>query len=248
VGQAAGQAAAAVLIASGVVLQRLNVPGREMSSAGEWLDLLRWWHHQHGQLMDGLDGLGGTGVIAALALPRWQACPVPRCPPSLRSARRRMSRFTLFNAPARIFMGDVGSEFQFTLAALAVAGASHDAGHASALVMPLLLFHFIFDTVFTLFRRLLDGEKVTQAHRGHLYQLMNRLGASHVQVSLFHYAVGLAQAVGALILVTVGENYGWLVLLPFIIFEGIYAYTIMRAARRGCGPADEPDGPLRVKE
>ena len=240
-GKLAGQAAAAaVLIASGVVLRRLNVPGLGEVELGWWgygLTLL-WLVGITNMVnfMDGLDGLaGGTGVIAALAFAAVASLSGATMSAQLAAVLAAgCLGFTLFNAPtARIFMGDVGSEFLgFTLAALAVAGASHDAGHISALVMPLLLFHFIFDTIFTLFRRILDGEKVTQAHRGHLYQLMNRLGASHVQVSLFHYAVGLAQAVGAFIFVTVGGNYGWLVLLPFIIFEGIYAYTIMRAARR----------------
>jgi hypothetical protein len=43
-------------------------------------------------------------------------------------------------------------------------------------VVLLLLFTFIYDTAFTFVRRWLCGENVTEAHRSHLYQLLNRLG------------------------------------------------------------------------
>jgi len=70
--------------------------------------------------------------------------------------------FPAFQFPAaKIFLGDVGSAFLgFTFSTLAVIGASLDLGHLSFYIVPMLLFHFIFDTVFTFSRRLLRGEKV----------------------------------------------------------------------------------------
>jgi len=63
--------------------------------------------------------------------------------------------------PARIFMGDVGSTFLgFSFAVLAIIAARYDNSHTSFLVMPLLLFNFIWDTFFTFLRRLLRGEPV----------------------------------------------------------------------------------------
>ena len=103
--------------------------------------------------------------------------------------------FLLFNFPkARLFMGDVGSQFiGFAFAALAVIAAEIDASRTSFLVVPLLFFNFIFDTIFTLLRRALRGEDITQAHRTHLYQLLNRIGWSHVQVSLLHFLMTALQ-------------------------------------------------------
>jgi UDP-GlcNAc:undecaprenyl-phosphate GlcNAc-1-phosphate transferase len=102
----------------------------------------------------------------------------------------------------------------------------------SFLVMPLLMFHFLFDTAFTLCRRLIEGRNVTQGHRGHLYQLMNRLGASHFQVSLLHWAVGLAQAWGAWQMLSLPPDRRWLAFLPFLAFETIYAATVLILVRR----------------
>jgi UDP-GlcNAc:undecaprenyl-phosphate GlcNAc-1-phosphate transferase len=221
-GKLAGQlAAAVVLVVSGVVLD-----------AGIWgYALTLFWVVAMTNLvnfMDGLDGLvGGTGVIAAFSFALIADSKIAAI------LAFACLGFLVFNMPrARIFMGDVGSEFLgFVLAALAVAAA----GKLSFLVMPLLMFHFLFDTAFTLCRRLAEGRNVTQAHRGHLYQLMNRLGLSHFQVSLFHWAVGIAQAFGASWMLTLPEP--WVAFLPFLAFEAVYAATVMILAhRRGIEP------------
>ena len=142
--------------------------------------------------------------------------------------------FFVFNFPvAKIFMGDVGSQFLgFVFATIAVLATEFEGARLSFLIMPLLFFHFIFDTVFTFFRRLLAGENVTQAHRSHLYQLMNRLGYSHAQVSIFNFGVSLAQCVGAVVLTRSALAEPGLVLVPFLVFEIINAVFVVRAARR----------------
>ena len=129
-------------------------------------------------------------------------------------------------------MGDVGSAFLgFTFATLAVIGASLDLGHLSFYIVPMLLFHFIFDTVFTFSRRLLKREKVHLAHRTHLYQLLNRLGYSHRAVSLFHYALTAAQGVAAFISVGLPADQRLFVFIPFLIFEVLYARWVLGRAR-----------------
>ena len=142
--------------------------------------------------------------------------------------------FLPFNFPrARIFMGDVGSQFLgFVFAALAVIAAEHDASRTSFLVVPLLFFHFIFDTMFTMARRARRGENLTQAHRSHLYQLLNRCGWSHARVSALHFAMTALQGVGALVLIRLGPDRRALVFLPFLGLEIVYAIAVMRAAKR----------------
>ncbi len=185
--------------------------------------------------MDGLDGLaGGTAVIVALffaGLTSWQGGVFVSvtCYALVAGALG----FLPFNfPPARIFMGDVGSAFLgFVFATLAVIAAQDELAPTPILVMPLLLFSFIYDTLFTLVRRWRAGENVTAAHRGHLYQLMNQLGYSHRTVSLFQYGVTAAQGVGAVVLVQLDGALQPLVFLPFLVFQVLYTRVIIRRAR-----------------
>ena len=141
--------------------------------------------------MDGLDGLAaGTAVIASffflvITYSLGSSFVYIHCYTVLAGSLG----FLVYNfPPARIFMGDVGSAMLgFVFATLAIIAARYDASHTSFMVVPLLLFTFIYDTSFTFVRRWLRGENVTQAHRSHLYQLLNRMGYSHLTVSLGHY-------------------------------------------------------------
>jgi UDP-GlcNAc:undecaprenyl-phosphate GlcNAc-1-phosphate transferase len=101
--------------------------------------------------------------------------------------------FLPFNFPrARIFMGDVGSQFcGFVLAVLGVVAGRFESVPLSALLVPMLLFGVLFDVAFTLLRRFLAGDRVTEAHRSHLYQVAHRSGMPAVQVTLLHWAFAL---------------------------------------------------------
>ncbi|NKB77156.1 MAG: undecaprenyl/decaprenyl-phosphate alpha-N-acetylglucosaminyl 1-phosphate transferase [Gammaproteobacteria bacterium] len=142
--------------------------------------------------------------------------------------------FLIYNAPpAKIFMGDVGSAFLgFVFATLAIIAARYDASHTSFLVMPMLLFHFIFDTLFTFFRRLSNGEKALQAHRSHLYQLLVRSGYTHLEVTLLLSCMGFLQGLGALWLVNIPGNERLFVFIPFLIIQLIYAKLTLKRARK----------------
>ena len=101
-----------------------------------------------------------------------------------------LAGFLPFNFPrARIFMGDVGSQFcGFMLAVLAVVASRFDGVELSFLLMPMLL------SGRAVRRRLHPGapragraRRVTQPHRGHLYQVAQRSGLSPVTVTLVHW-------------------------------------------------------------
>ncbi len=141
--------------------------------------------------------------------------------------------FLFYNRPpARVFMGDIGSQFLgFTLAILSVIGLQYDSAHVSFLVMPLLFFNFVWDTLFTLGHRIRRGQPVTKAHREHLYQLTNQMGRSHRWVTLFHYGVAAAQGIGALILVSIPGDARLLVFMPYIAFQLAYTIWIYRRAK-----------------
>lgn len=186
--------------------------------------------------MDGLDGLAaGVAAIAgcflgAIALTQQSLFVYAASWALVASALG----FLVFNfPPARVFMGDAGSTFfGFAFAVLALIGANLDRGHLSFYVVPMLLFQFIFDTFFTFLRRLARGEPVYQAHRTHLYQLLLRSGFSHRAVTLLHYAMALAQGVGAFVIVNLEPPLRALVFLPFIALNAAYAVWVLRRARR----------------
>jgi UDP-GlcNAc:undecaprenyl-phosphate GlcNAc-1-phosphate transferase len=142
--------------------------------------------------------------------------------------------FLGFNwSPAKIFMGDVGSTFLgFTFAVMAIIAARYDHSHTSFFVVPLLLFHFIFDMVFTLFRRLLASEHVFTAHRSHLYQLLNRMDYSHKQVALIYSAMAVCQGIAAVWMVSILGSERVYVFLPFLISYCLYAKKIISMTKR----------------
>ncbi len=98
--------------------------------------------------------------------------------------------FLPFNFPrARIFMGDVGSQFcGFMLAMLGVVASRFDGVELSLLLVPMLLSGVLFDVAFTLARRAVLGERLTTPHRGHLYQVAQRSGMPAWSVALVHWA------------------------------------------------------------
>jgi Fuc2NAc and GlcNAc transferase len=85
--------------------------------------------------------------------------------------------------PARIFMGDAGSGFL----GIVLGGLSLQAAVVSAEMFWgwLILFGvFIVDATFTLFRRLLRGDRVYEAHRSHAYQFASRRFGRHLPVTI----------------------------------------------------------------
>ena len=228
-----------VALASDLVLTRLAIPPWGEVPLG-WTGYVLTFLWILGltntyNFMDGLDGLaGGVAVIAAaflgaIALQQKSVFVYMSSYVLLAGS----AGFLLFNfPPARIFMGDVGSAFLgFTFATLAVIGASLDLGHLSFYIVPLLLFHFIFDTVFTFFRRLLRGEPVHLAHRTHLYQLLNRLGYSHKAVSLFHYAMTVLQGIAAFVSIGLPSDQRLYLFVPFVLFDLAYARWVLTRAK-----------------
>lgn len=97
--------------------------------------------------------------------------------------------FLLWNfPPARLFMGDAGSvPTGFLLGGLALLGEV--SGALPAAVWLVLLACFLVDASWTLMRRVARGDRVTEAHREHLYQRLSRRWGSHLAVDFALLAV-----------------------------------------------------------
>ena len=115
--------------------------------------------------------------------------------------------FLVFNAPpARIFMGDVGSTFLgFFLAAVGILGER--IGLPVWLVV-LFMGYYLFDTGYTLMRRMLRGENVLKAHRKHLYQRLDKLGWSHLKIDLWVLSINLILGAGGYMYLFVSRGWG----------------------------------------
>ena len=188
-------AAALLAVGGGLSLPFLRLPGFGTVPLG-WLGpaLTVVWivaATNAMNFMDGLNGLAsGVTAIASLALAAfgaWLGASFVYLTSLILLAG--ILGFLPFNFPhARIFMGDVGSQFcGFLLAVLAITAGRFEAVELSVALVPMLLAGILFDVALTLVRRALAGERLTQAHRGHLYQLAHRSGMPAVTVTLVHW-------------------------------------------------------------
>ena len=201
--------AALVAIATGLFLWDVRLPYWgivEIGWAGIALTLV-WvvFATNAMNFIDGLNGLAsGVTLIASLFLGwiamregSWFAYAVAGI------LAAGIAGFLPFNFPrARIFMGDVGSQFcGFVLAELAVVASRFDGVELSFLLVPMMLAGVLYDVAFTLLRRGWQGKPVTQPHRGHLYQIAHRSGVSPVVVTLLHWGFTVIGGVAGLVFI-----------------------------------------------
>jgi UDP-N-acetylmuramyl pentapeptide phosphotransferase/UDP-N-acetylglucosamine-1-phosphate transferase len=172
------------------------------------------WFLNAYNFMDGIDGIAALqAVIAAFA---WVALSsilvLPATAVLSGIVASASAGFLIHNwQPARVFMGDVGSAFLgFTLAAMPLMARAEAGGEMPVLPIAGLMFvwFFLFDTVFTLFRRLFGKKRIWEAHREHIYQKLTIEGWRHANVTLIY---GAAAAILSLLL------------LFSILFSGIYS-------------------------
>jgi len=156
--------------------------------------------------MDGINGIAGlTGFVGFLLLTlHAQGIGSSSHTLVLLAASFACLGFLPFNMPsARVFMGDVASVllgFFFALSVVMLASSVTE-----FLALAGCLFPFYADTLATLYVRWRDGERLSQAHRRHLYQLLaNQLGIPHWQVSLGYASLQAVIGFVCLKLSTVG--------------------------------------------
>ncbi|WP_332767455.1 glycosyltransferase family 4 protein [Pseudomonas koreensis] len=181
--------------------------------------------------MDGIDGLASAEGLCA-CLGSALICVITGHAESLWGGlllSSAVAGFLCWNyPPARIFMGDAGSGFLgMTLGILSL---------SAAIVAPDLLWSwvillgvFVVDSTWTLCRRLLNGDKVYQAHRSHAYQYASRHFQSHKTVTLAVVAINLLWLLPCALLVALGVISG---ITGLII---AYAPLLWLAAKFGAG-------------
>jgi Fuc2NAc and GlcNAc transferase len=162
--------------------------------------------------MDGIDGIAAGEAVSVSAVGGLLllASGAPGLAGSALLIAAASLGFLVWNwAPARIFMGDVGSGFLgFMLGALTI--ASDRAGAVPLLVWMLLLGVFVFDATVTLLRRL-RRERFYEAHRRHAYQRAVAAGASHGTVA------GFVLMLNALLAIAAAIGWAWPETVPLAI-------------------------------
>lgn len=136
--------------------------------------------------------------------------------------------FFVFNFPhGKIFMGDVGSQFLGLIWSIMLFVPGQESHYLSIYTIPLLFFCFIYDVSFTVLRRLFTGESFWLAHRTHLFQLLNRVGYSHRQVTFLYLSFSFLQGIGAILLQKIPVLFQIFIFLPYIfmmVFYHIWLY------------------------
>jgi UDP-N-acetylmuramyl pentapeptide phosphotransferase/UDP-N-acetylglucosamine-1-phosphate transferase len=201
---AAHVVAAVVIIYSGFFIHELEIPSMNWGwppIAGAVLSaaFIVWMINLY-NFMDGMDGFaGGMAVIGfgTFAFMGWTAGHDAFLAASLIIAAASAG-FLFFNfPPARIFMGDVGSStLGFLAAAFSLWGVRD--GIFPFWIAFLVFSPFIVDATITLFRRLLRGDKIWQAHKTHYYQRLVQAGWGHRRTVLVEYAIMLGCAITSL--------------------------------------------------
>jgi UDP-N-acetylmuramyl pentapeptide phosphotransferase/UDP-N-acetylglucosamine-1-phosphate transferase len=132
--------------------------------------------------MDGADGLAGGQATLSLALLGWAAWPSSVAPVALVAAAATAGFLVRNWAPARIFLGDVGSAWLgFVLAALPLAAPARSR-ESLVLTIAVSLTLFLVDPALTLLRLTWSGHRIGVAHREHAYQRLIRRRGVHAPV------------------------------------------------------------------
>lgn len=218
------------LLAAGVAVWGLGMP---LAMALPAVLALAWMTNLY-NFMDGADGLaGGMTAIGFAAYAMAAASAASPIAPILFAICGAAAAFLAFNfPPAKVFMGDAGAiPLGFLAGALGLLGWQDGIWPAW---FPVLVFSpFIVDATVTLWRRLLKGEKIWQAHREHGYQRLILTGWSHRRLVWVAWGLMAATALTALVARNVSSTLQVGALLLWVaIYTGAWKVIDKRATHR----------------
>lgn len=222
---------AAHIVAGGLVVPLATVGGPAWGLAA-WI-LMAWWalwvvsSINVVNFIDGIDGLIGLqAVVFGLHL---LSAGHPSGAASVFGAllAGASAGFLLWNwSPARIFLGDVGSG---ALGVLAVVGGALlvREGRYGFVTAFLPLAPIFLDASVTLVARARRGERLSEAHRAHLYQRLANGGMGHPLVSLLYGVAALA----CLLVAQAWPTGGIPLVLPLVFGLACAGWSLARVLR-----------------
>lgn len=179
-------------------------------------------------LIDGLDGLAaGVALISAVTIfiiallnNRIEAATLTCILAS------SILGFLPYNFnPASIFMGDTGAQLLgFLLAAISIEGAVKAAA-AFAIAVPILALGIpIYDTIFAMIRRKINGKPIMQADKGHLHHRLLDMGLSQKQAVIIMYLISAVLGSFAIIAMQISTQRSYFLLAMVMIILVIIAW------------------------
>lgn len=226
--QAAAVAAGlAMMSEAGLFFQGLLPPLLDRLAAG----LLWLWFVNLFNFMDGIDGISAIETIAiglGLGLAAWAAgLDVSLIVLGWLAAAAALGFLPWNWAPAKLFLGDVGSiPVGYLLGWLLLVMAA-DGQWAVALILPA---YYLADATLTLLRRAVARKTLWQAHREHFYQQPVEAGRPHESVARL-IAIGNLVLLGLALLAT--QGYPWVALGVACILVGALLSILRRWSRNG---------------
>jgi UDP-GlcNAc:undecaprenyl-phosphate/decaprenyl-phosphate GlcNAc-1-phosphate transferase len=154
-------------------------------------------------IIDGLDGLAagvvtiscGTLAVISYLTGRYEILPLALF---LGFSSAAFLPYNFY--PAKIFMGDAGSQFLgFSLAAISIMGTLKSATLLSLFVPVLALGIPIFDTISAIIRRLKNKRSIVEADREHLHHLFLDYGYGQTKAVLIIYGLNILFGIVAIV-------------------------------------------------
>lgn len=183
--------------------------------------------------MDGLDGF--VGSISALQLTLFGL--ILNQPLWLLLAAALLGFLRWNWAPAKIFMGDVGSTTLGGAVALALMQAPSHPWALLSLTLPITA-----DAIYTLSRRLIHGENIFAPHRTHLYQRLHQQGWTAPTITLTYLAYTLVIA----LLLQVGALGPWMGVLLTVGLVAVTEAYLQRRQGKGVGEEEAQGAGLQA--
>ncbi|MDP4177281.1 MAG: MraY family glycosyltransferase [Bacillota bacterium] len=179
-------------------------------------------------LIDGLDGLAAgvafisciTIFVIALLNGRFEAAIL------LAILSGAILGFLPFNFnPASIFMGDAGAQLLgFLLAAISMQGAIKSAT-AFAMGVPVLAIGLpIYDTIFAIIRRKINGKPISQGDKGHLHHRLLEMGLSQKQAVIVMYTISAVLGIISIIAMEISTVRSYFLLTGVLIIIVLAAW------------------------
>lgn len=127
--------------------------------------------------------------------------------------------------PASIFMGDTGAQLLgFLLAAISIEGAIKSAA-AFAIAVPILALGIpIYDTLFAMIRRKINGKPIMQADKGHLHHRLLDMGLNQRQAVIIMYLISAVLGSFAIIAMQVSTQRSYFLLALVMVVIVVFAW------------------------
>jgi len=176
-------------------------------------------------LLDGLDGLaaGVTAVIATAMGAVAFGLGNPAFAVICFVLAGASCGFLVHNFhPARVFMGDSGSNFLgFCLGCLSLIGNRKNVAAVGLAASFIILGLPMLDMLFSMLRRTMQGRSPFSADRGHLHHMLVTLGLSQRRVALILYVVSLALGILGIVGALAGKPVVGYVLITMLALAAI---------------------------